>query len=367
MRLAHLADVHLDSAFKAFSPGVARLRRQGIQNAIRAGVEHACEAEVDAILLGGDLYEHERVSPDTGAFLRELLASAAPTPVFIAPGNHDWLGPRSLYAREAWPANVHIFSEARLTPIELAPGLTLWGAAHLAPANTDGFLDDFVADRGGVNIALFHGSERGRFIFQGEGKLAHAPFSSEQIAASGLDHVFTGHFHTAIDGERLTYPGNPEPLEFGEGGDPVRGLVIATLDAGGHVMRERIRVAQTLVTDLLLAITGCASGGEIRQRAVALLEGTTGCVRVTVSGEVAPDVDLIPDDIARAAPDAMAVVVRLGSLTTTYDLEAIRTEPTVRGAFVEDVLASELSEELKQRIVVTGLRALEGRADLEVL
>jgi hypothetical protein len=56
-----------------------------------------------------------------------------------------------------------------------------------------------------------------------------------------------------------------------------------------------------------------------------------------------------------------------GDLRPTYDMESIRQEPTVRGQFVRDVLDSDLAEEEKRRVVVTGLRALEGRTDLEVV
>jgi hypothetical protein len=69
-------------------------------------------------------------------------------------------------------------------------------------------------------------------------------------------------------------------------------------------------------------------------------------------------------DLARVAPWLDAVVVRPGALSVAYDIEAITSEATVRGAFVRDVLDSDHPEELKQKVVVTGLRALEGRTDL---
>ena len=56
-----------------------------------------------------------------------------------------------------------------------------------------------------------------------------------------------------------------------------------------------------------------------------------------------------------------------GDLRPTYDMESIRQEPTVRGQFVRDVLDSDLAEDEKHRVVVTGLRALDGRTDLEAL
>lgn len=367
MKFAHIADVHLDAAFALYAAELARERRQGIAASLRTALAVAAEERVDAVLVAGDLYEHDRVTPNTAELLRSLFAELAPTRIFIAPGNHDWLGPESLYARAEWPPNVHVFGEDRLQPVEIESGLTLWGAAHRAPANTDGFLDGFQAGRGGVNVALFHGSELGRLGFEGEGKVPHAPFRSEQIRRAGLDHLFCGHYHTPLDDPAYTYPGNPEPLTFGETSEPVRGLVLATIAADGSVARERRRVAHTEVADVAVDITGCASGEEIRERVRRALEGMTGYARVTVSGELAPEADFAPDDLRRAAPWMKAVVPRVERVFPAYDIEAISSEATVRGQFVADVMGSSLPEERKRKVVVAGLRALEGRDDLAVV
>lgn len=367
MKIAHIADIHLDSAFALFSPEVARARRQAIEKTLRCALEVASEWGAEAIFIAGDLYEHDRVAPDTGRFLLGLFGEVSPTPIFVSPGNHDWIGPASLYARLEWTDNVHVFTEDELQPVELEPGLTLWGAAHRAPANTDGFLDRRHVERDGVNIALFHGSELGSFGFQAEGKIAHAPFRAEQIAAAGLAHVFCGHYHTPVDAEAYTYPGNPEPLTFGEGGSLTRGVVLATIDGDGSVERERRAVATTDVCDLVVDVTVASSGNEVRERVAAELEGRSGCARVTLVGDLASEVDLSLSDVRRAAPWLMAVVPRIGTLTTAYDFATIREEASVRGEFVADVLDSDLPEELKQKVVVTGLRALEGRSDLEVV
>jgi exonuclease SbcD len=58
--------------------------------------------------------------------------------------------------------------------------------------------------------------------------------------------------------------------------------------------------------------------------------------------------------------------LRFGDLRAAYDLDAIAGEATVRGQFVRDVLDSQLEPSLRQRVLVTGLRALDGRDDLEV-
>jgi exonuclease SbcD len=254
----------------------------------------------DALFCAGDLYEHDRFAPDTGNVLRSVFANLHPMRVFLAPGNHDWCGPASLYERVEWSPNVHVFKEDRLQPVELTDGVTLWGAAHRAPANTDGFLEGFSPHRSGIHLALFHGSESGWLKEQGEGKVPHAPFDAEQLERSGLHHAFVGHYHRPCDGHLHTYPGNPEPLGFGEDGE--RGAVIATIAADGSVSRQRRRVSISEMHDVQVDVTGCSSLQDVRNAVASVLHDRAGSGRVTLRGEIDLDIDLRPADMSDAAP-----------------------------------------------------------------
>lgn len=369
MRLLLFADLHLDAPFAWAPPEVARRRRLRLCEALHRICALAEELDVDALCSAGDLYEQERFTPDTAAFLRDAFARLHPRPVFLAPGNHDWLGPASVYRqgsndgarRSGFTDNVHLFSTNRLAPVTLAEGLTLWGAAHLAPAGTAGLLDGFRVDRGGVHLALFHGSEQGGLAFQEVGKAEHAPFTDAQVPAAGLHHALVGHFHTPRDAPHHTYPGNPEPLTFGEQGE--RGAVLVTVAPDGSVTRQRHVVASGRLGDLEVDLTGVAHGHEVRERVVAAVRGMAAeDVRVTLSGDVAPEVDVRLDDVRD-----LAAVVRLGRITVDYDLDVLAEENTVRGQFVRDVRSADLTDDVRRRVLVTGLRALDGRRqELEV-
>jgi DNA repair protein SbcD/Mre11 len=365
MRLVMFADLHLDTAFGWATPTAARRRRQALRETLVRIVQLADDVDADAILCGGDLYEHERFTPDTTAFVRSTFGGTH-RPVFIAPGNHDWFGPSSLYVQATWPDNIHVFEEDHLVAVQLADGLTLWGAAHRAPANTDGFFDrGFRVSGSGVNLALFHGSERSGLVFEQEGKRPHAPFDARQIEQAGLHHAFVGHFHTPRLGEHHTYPGNPDPLSFGE--DGTRGVVVADVSPDGSVERQWREVAVSQVVDHSVDVTGCASGHDIQERVRSELASLSGCVRLTLEGELSPDVELDLGDLAGTAPHLEVLVPRRGQLHVGYDLDVIAEETTVRGQFVRDVRAADLDEAERERILVTGLRALHGRADLEVV
>lgn len=364
MKLLHFSDLHLDAPFAWAAPATSALRRSNRRRTLQKIVRLAIDERVDALICGGDLFENDFAGPDTIEFLQRTFASVG-CPVYLAPGNHDWFGPRSPYTLAAWPENVHVFSADSLTPAELVPGIRLWGAAHRAPANTRDFFSGIRLDAGSVNLVLAHASERGGLPWQESGKQPHAAFDAAELEAAGVDFAFLGHYHAPRDAERYTYPGNPDPLEFGETGP--RGAVLATFD--GDVRRptlDRRTVATSEVHDVGVDVAGATDRDDVGSRVEQAVAGISGCVRVTLRGELSPAVQLDARALQRIGAHLDGFVVRTSDLRYAYDLDAIRTEPTVRGQFVRDAVAEIEDEDLRRRVIVTGLRALDGRSDLEV-
>src|ERR1700756_80330 len=110
-KLVFFADLHLDAPFEWAGPALARMRRNRLQDVLEAIVDLAMAEAADALVCAGDLYEHDRFRPDTGEFLRTQFARLETKPVIVAPGNHDWCGPGSLYQGVTWTPNVHIFRD----------------------------------------------------------------------------------------------------------------------------------------------------------------------------------------------------------------------------------------------------------------
>jgi DNA repair exonuclease SbcCD nuclease subunit len=365
MRLLHFADLHLDSPFTWAGPEVGRARRRALRQVLQRICALAAQEQVDALVCAGDLYENERLTPDTAHFVAECFNDVE-VPVLLAPGNHDWLGAQSLYATADWAPNVHVFTSAQLQAFELTQGFTFWGAAHQAPAKTPGMLEHFRVDRGGVNVAVFHGSEQGAFRWQDSGKVPHAAFDASQIPQAGLDHALLGHFHSPRHDPLYTYPGNPDPLTFGEQG--TRGAVLVTVGQDGTVTQQTMDVSVSTLTDLRVDVTGAQHSHQIQELARSALADLTGIVRLTLHGDVAEDVDVRLDDIRALGRHLEAFVPRLGDLTVAYDLDDLEREQTVRGQFVRMVRSDPaLDDDTRHRVLVTGLRALAGRTDLEVM
>ena len=239
------------------------------------------------------------------------------------------------------------------------------GSGPFGPATAGNFLEGFRVEGSGNHIALFHGAERSWFGEQDSGKQPHAAFEASEIEGAGLAHAFLGHYHRLKDAEFHTYPGNPDPLAFGEDGE--RGAIVATIGPDGRIVRERHPVAVTEMHDLELDVTGMTTQQQILDWVKAEISSLSGFARLTVKGEIASTIDIQESDLRDRLNNLEAPQIVFGDLRPAYNMESIRQESTVRGQFVRDVLDSDLAEEKKRRVVVTGLRALEGRTDLEVI
>ncbi len=367
MKLLAFSDVHLDSKFGWASRDVARRQRQRLREGVTWAFEQAQAEGAAAVLIAGDLFEHDLVSPDTLAFLRRTFERAG-LQVFAAPGNHDPASKESPYRRVDWPDNVHVFRETSFTSKRLADGITLWGAAHRKPVDTPGFFDDgFRVDKSrgsgdGVHIAVFHGEER-LAAFQGQHR--HAPFDGEQIAAAGFGHAVVGHSHKPADRPTWTRLGSLEQLAFNSA---YGGPVLLEVE-NGEVTRRRLDPRPPSLHSLSVDLTEAETADEARERVARALVGLAGAARVRLTGEP-ENLHLHTDDFAGGTfdkpEDIDQVLVDTSGLTPPYDLEQIEKEPTVRGMFVQRVRRAELDEETERLVLLAGLRALDDR-DIGVL
>lgn len=367
------ADLHLERQFVWADAGAASRRRLALRTTLENIVELAIAQNADAILCGGDLYEDEFFSPDLAHFVASTLDCGLP--VLCAAGNHDHLSRASLYSRASLPATVRVFDAPAFSPIEVAPGVSVWGASHVTASGTAGFFDgrNAVVDPADVastdvNIALFHGSERAGFSFEGADKSPHAPFDASQVAHAGFDYAFVGHHHHGVHGQHHCYPGNPDPLEFGETGQ--RGAVVARFAASGGAPELTTHdVGPTVANAVSIDISACRNSTEVHREVAHAAEAHEGWLRVDLFGGLHPDVELDLAQLQSAGADLDGFVVRADQVRRAFDLDAIRDEESsVRSHFVRLAEAdASLDSTARARVVELGLRAFENRRDLEVL
>jgi DNA repair exonuclease SbcCD nuclease subunit len=370
VRILHFADLHLDRSFAGLSvaPSEAAKRREELRAVLRRIVDLALELDVDALTVGGDLYEHDRAGPDTANFLADQFARLAPKRVLIAPGNHDPYIPDSLYWQREWPVNVHIFESMTWEPVELGETATVWGVGHRGPAIRDNLLSALRTERGRTNIALVHASDTSAVP---EGKPAHCPFTREDIERSGVDFALLGHYHELRlrpqESPRYAYPGSPEPLDFAEAGD--HHVLLLTAGAG-EIACEPRKINEVVYQTATIDISGMSTSDAIRRAICDLAEDEVAAraiMRITLTGQPEPDLDLDLSALLQSTHERFRYLDPIIDKTDPpFDLEQIQEESTTRGAFVRMLQqridsASPADLPTLQNALHHGLRAFAGQ------
>lgn len=342
MRLVHTADIHLDTSFAAagLPPAFGNRRRQSLRDVFRRIVRRAADWPADALLVAGDVFEGERIAPDTVAFVQAVFKEAAPLPIFVAPGNHDPATPESPWVREAWPDHVHIFTRPAWSAVALDNGLTVHGFGFDAAepsANPFGRLT--IPDDGAVHVAVAHGSAIGH---QPPGKTAYAAFDPASAAAPGLRYLALGHFHAATElpgatGVAMWYSGAPEGRGFDEEG--LHHHLEVTIGGDGTACVEPVGSSSVVYARRTVHCSHMETTQELVDavRAVAEESDRPCIARVRLEGSCPPD---WRGQVAAAA-DALAAHFEhldlVDALEPAHDYEALAADETSLGAFVRRI------------------------------
>ena len=102
----HAADFHLDSPFHALPPDQAAERRQEQRQLLTRLADAARQSQADLIFLAGDLFDSQRVRPETIQALYQVLEELE-AEVFLSPGNHDPHTKVSPYHKFTRPSHDH--------------------------------------------------------------------------------------------------------------------------------------------------------------------------------------------------------------------------------------------------------------------
>jgi DNA repair exonuclease SbcCD nuclease subunit len=234
LRLLHAADLHLDGdAYGNADQQVAHRARE--RRVFQQVIARALADDVDLVLIAGDLFDHNRVSDDTVAFVRGELARLH-RPVVLLPGNHDCLEPQGVHDRHDFTAgapHVHVIRRLDGEVVELpALDAVVWGRGMQEHVPTFQPLAH-VPPRDGGRWALAMG--HGFFYPERERPERSSPIFADEIRATGWDYVALGHHHLQADvsqpGVTAWYAGAPGTVlrvELSE----ARGILVAPRAVG---------------------------------------------------------------------------------------------------------------------------------------
>ena len=358
LRLLHTADVHLGARHTDLGEQAAAQRERQFA-AFAAAVDLAIAEKVDVFLIAGDLFDSNtqprRSVERVAAELKRLVASRVRT--VIIPGTHDVYDRSSLYRVHDLPALAGSGEDDDLVTV-LTPDRP---SIHLAACDVIVHGQVFATKRapqsplrdlrvsGGDGATWHIGMVHGALAIPGRTDNDEVVVTREEIAATGLDYLALGHWHSAQKGRAgsttWAYSGAPEP-------------VAVTQDGAGKVLLVGLDAANGTRTV------------DVKERAV----GRTRFEKLdidaaNIDGQPALEALLA----AKADPDLVLDARLTGVRPDELDLSTEEVEERLKGGFlklrVRDVSMPALTRgTLPSPDTITGafIRNVEGRiAELE--
>jgi exonuclease SbcD len=352
LRLVHTADVHLGARHTDLGDQAAAQRERQF-GAFRATVDLALAEKVDLLLIAGDLFDSNtqpRRSVERVAAELKRLADARIRTVLI-PGTHDVYDRASIYRANDLtaiaglaPADELITVLTPETPEIDLPVLDaiVYGrvfATKRAPASP---LAGFRAASGGRTwrIGMIHGS----LLIAGRTEHDDVVFTAEEIAASDLDYLALGHWHSALEGKAgavtYAYPGAPEPVALDQ--DRAGKVLLVTLDAAADGTRsvkvEQRQVGRTTFEKIDVDSATIANQPALIDRLTARADPDR-VLDVRITGVKPDELDIDTDEVERAlAPRVLKIRVRDVSVPALSGT-VIPPADTILGAFIRDTEA----------------------------
>ena len=221
LKLLHTADWHLGRRFPSFDEADRLKLMRARLDAVRRILDLAEQYAVDAILCAGDVFDEPLPDEVWWQGLLDTLTERdrGNRPLFLLPGNHDPLTPKSIWAadsplRAALPDWAHVVDREGYTAdladhavLVASPCTSQAGSADLAMRLPDREPGD---ER--IRVGMVHGR-----TFHAEGYQTNFPVDPEAAKKRGFDYLALGDLHAWEEVQPDTiYPSSPEPTTFGE-------------------------------------------------------------------------------------------------------------------------------------------------------
>ena len=321
LKILHTADWHLDSAFASFSQEQRRFLHRA-QLALPGKIADLCRTEkCDIVLIAGDVFDGNP-GRDAVDAVRQALKDCG-VPVFVTPGNHDFVRMDSPWIKEQWPSNVTVFLgelESRVIP---QLNLRIYGAGYRS-MDCEPLLEGFRTE----------GSEKYHIaVLHGDPVIGNSPYcsiSASQVRDSGLHYLALGHIHKAgmfCRGSTLcAWPGCPMGRGWDETGE--KGICVVELDQEASVRFAPLNLPRFY--DL--------EADETSLDALLPAAGNADFYRITLTGAASLDLNALQNKYA-----AFPNLVLLDRRAPEEDLWADAGEDSFRGAYFR--LLQQLSDE----------------------
>jgi DNA repair protein SbcD/Mre11 len=368
VKILHCADIHLDSPFADRSPEKAAVRRNELRGAFSSMMTYARLNSVDIMLIAGDLFDNEYVTPDTVSLVLREFKDNKSCRFIISPGNHDPYTQNSIYDKIEFPLNVYIFNSAQLSLFSFDDLETdVYGYAFTSSElEYNPFAGRNPSNSGRINILCAHG-ELGVSVSH------NCPIKLTDITNSTFDYAALGHIHNSSgiehsNGVYYGYSGCIEGRDYGECG--YKGALYGEISKKNGIFvadMRGLRFSKRRYEILNINLTGTVNQDIAYDKiysAVGKNYGEDTSLRLILTGDISPAVSLSDSVIRQKLEGGLFSLQIKNNTLPLFDYAILGKDKTIRGEFFRRLLPLfEGSEEERETAALAlryGLSALAG-------
>ena len=354
-RLLHMADVHLGARHDDLGPAAAAQRERQFE-AFQRAIELALAENVDLVLVCGDLFDSnsqprrsvERAAAEFARLIERHI------PVVVIPGTHDCYDASSIYRvfdlaeMAGAPDDGDLFtvltdqrSQIEFEHLGLTVRARVFPAKRAAesPMVAMAVVPDDTGTIHGWHVGMAHGS----FAVPGRIESDEVMFTEQEVAASHLDYLALGHWHSFREGRAgrtvWAYSGAPEPVALDQDGAGQVALVTLEERKGERsVTVEQKAVGRSRFRKVEIDAASVTSQAEL-ERKLRELANPDLVLDVRLLGVRDPGLDLHPDELERQLSGSFLRLRLRDASLAPLDETVVAPVDTILGAFMNDFQA----------------------------
>ncbi len=346
MKLIHVADIHLGSKMTAkLSEEKSKIRKAELRSTFSRLVDLMEQEGISVMLLSGDVFDSDRPYKQDKVFFYNLVRNHPAIDFLYLKGNHD----RDIsYTEEDLP-NLKVFGEEWTS---YTYGDVVIHGIEMAPQNALSFYTTLPTDKTKTNIVMLHGQDS---VTPGMDNIVLS-----RLADKGIDYLALGHIHAHKVGRldsrgTWAYSGCLEGRGFDE--CDVKGYV--EIEVGDTLTTTFRPFAARTIVELSLDITDTKDTFDAYQAVRKRIQNKDDLYRIYLTGSPAYDTDGMAKELEEYLTNDCFFSSVKDKTTTPVCAEDYLGDISLAGEFVRTVLdSSDYTEEEKQQILKTGLKAL---------
>lgn len=355
MKIIHCADIHLDSKMETnLDKEKAKERKNEILITFEKMVQYAKENDVEVIIIAGDLFDKNNITVKAKNIVKNAIMSNPKIDFIYLKGNHD----EAIFLDEEEKLeNLKTFNNKEWKKYNYG-NITITGIEFGGRSNYE-IYNSLILEKNRVNIVVMHGQES-----ETELKDKTEIVELKQLKNKNIDYLALGHIHKykmeKLDNRGIyCYSGCLEGRGFDECGE--KGFVLLEIEEN-IIKTQFIPFSKRKFYEINVDITGLKENNEIEEKIKEKIANIpqTSFVKIILTGEVEIGDERDISYLTKKFEPYFYFVKIYDKPKIKIDAMKYKYDASLKGEFIRLVLKQEITDEEKDKIISTGIKALSG-------